>query len=157
MNKDYKKFNNEQMFIITKKAIPNVLLNVLKAKDLIKNDNISITNAVNKVGISRTTYYKYNNEVFYFNNHSNNKVITIDLDTIDKVGLLSEITSIISKNNFNILTINQFPPKGKNNKITFSTIMSDETSNITKLVEGLKKIKNVNNVKIKSIEKENER
>lgn len=154
MKTNKKKSNNnvEQLFLLTKKAIPDVMISVLKVKDLIEKNNFSVANATNKIGISRTTYYKYCNDVFYFDSAPRTKTITLEILTLDKVGLLSRITNIISKNYFNILTINQSPPINKHSKITISIVMTDTTCNLSSLVEELQNIDFVKEVKIKSIE-----
>lgn len=146
--------SNNQLYIISGKALPKVLSLVLKTKELIETNNYSISNATKQVGISRTTYYKYCNEISYYDNNSRNKMYKIDILNKDKVGILSKITDAISKNKFNILTINQNNPIKGISKISINVIMTNSTCNIIKLVDEIEKISNVREVKYKTTTKD---
>ena len=139
--------SNKQLYIISGKALPKVLSLVLKTKELIDTNNYSISNATKLIGISRTTYYKYCNEIYYYDNDSRNKTYKIDILNKDKVGVLS-------KNKFNILTINQNDPIKGLSKISINIIMTDSACNIIKLVDEIEKITNIKEVKYKTIIKD---
>ena len=146
--------HKNKLYIISGKALPKVLDLVLKTKDLIETKNFSISNATKQIGISRTTYYKYCNEIFYYDNNSENSTYKIDILNIDKVGVLSKITEAISKNKFNILTINQNNPIKGNTKISVNVIMTNNTCSIEKLVDEIKKVKYIKEVQYKKIKKD---
>lgn len=151
MNSNNKKLNTK-LYLVTKNAIPNVLIDVLKTKDLIEKESLSVSQAVSKIGISRTTYYKYCNEVFYYDKEPESKTIDLEIITQDKVGMLSTVTNAISKNNFSILTINQFPPVKKQNRINITMVTTNSKCDLNALIETLKNNKNVKEVKIKSFD-----
>lgn len=156
MNKLSSKNNNffdGNLCIITLKAMPKVLVKVLNAKNLIENENFSITNATKKIGISRTTYYKYANEVYSFNDIAKTDIIRLEILNVDRVGILSKITNKISNNKFNIIEISQNNPVNDMTKINVSIIKTNSTCNISKLVEEIKNIKFIKKVTIKSISK----
>lgn len=146
--------HKNNLYLISGKALPKVLDLVLKTKDLIETKNYSISNATKQIGISRTTYYKYCNEIFYYDKNSENSTYKIDILNIDKVGVLSKITEAISKNKFNILTINQNNPIKGNTKISVNVIMTNNTCSIVKLVDEIKKVKYIKEVQYKKIEKD---
>lgn len=146
--------HKNNLYLISGKALPKVLDLVLKTKDLIETKNYSISNATKQIGISRTTYYKYCNEIFYYDKNSENSTYKIDILNIDKVGVLSKITEAISKNKFNILTINQNNPIKGNTKISVNVIMTNNTCSIVKLVDEIKKVKYIKEVHYKKIEKD---
>ena len=146
--------HKNKLYIISGKALPKVLDLVLKTKDLIETKNFSISNATKQIGISRTTYYKYCNEIFYYDNNSENSTYKIDILNIDKVGVLSKITEAISKNKFNILTINQNNPIKGNTKISVNVVMTNNTCSIEKLVDEIKKVKYIKEVQYKKIKKD---
>lgn len=146
--------HKNNLYLISGKALPKVLDLVLKTKDLIETKNYSISNATKQIGISRTTYYKYCNEIFYYDKNSENSTYKIDILNIDKVGVLSKITEAISKNKFNILTINQNNPIKGNTKISVNVIMTNNTCSIVKLLDEIKKVKYIKEVHYKKIEKD---
>ncbi len=108
--------------VIDKEILPEVFEKVLKAKELIRNGKVKgITEAVKKVGISRSTFYKYKDYVFALSEGNLGKKVTISLLLEHETGVLSDILNKISENRGNILTINQNIPINKiaNVSITF--------------------------------------
>ena len=54
-------------FLVKKKALPDVLLKVVEAKRLLEADkNLTVQAAMNRVGISRSSYYKYKDDIMLF-------------------------------------------------------------------------------------------
>ena len=52
-------------FVIREKAVPEVLLKVVEAKRLLDSERVpSVQEAVDRVGISRSSFYKYQNDIF---------------------------------------------------------------------------------------------
>ena len=54
-------------FVLKKKAVPEVLLKVVEAKKLIESGRAeSVQEATDSVGISRSSFYKYKDDIFHF-------------------------------------------------------------------------------------------
>ena len=54
-------------FVVKQRALPEVLLKVVEANRLIDTQKVaSVQEAVDKVGISRSSYYKYKDDIFPF-------------------------------------------------------------------------------------------
>ena len=52
--------DESKYFLVKKKAVPEVLLKVVEAKKLLEsNKNLTIQEVAEKVGISRSSYYRY--------------------------------------------------------------------------------------------------
>ena len=59
-------------FVLKQKAVPEVLLKVVEAKKLIESERaITIQEATEKVGISRSSFYKYKDDIFPFYDNAN--------------------------------------------------------------------------------------
>ena len=53
-----------QYFVLKEKAVPDVLLRVVEAKRLLDSGKLtSVQDATEQVGISRSSFYKYKNEI----------------------------------------------------------------------------------------------
>lgn len=151
MNKNNVKNQNKEkneLFLVTKKIVNDTLIKVLEAKNLVENFGYSILEATKEENISRTTYYKYYNDIFYYDDKEYGKNFELELITIDKIGMLSKITNIISNNMFNIVTINQNKPVKNYSKITILISTNDKNSNVTTLLSELKKTDNIKEVNI---------
>ena len=57
---------NIKYYVVKQKALPEVLLKVAQANRLIETKGISVADATEQVGISRSSYYKYKEDIFPF-------------------------------------------------------------------------------------------
>ena len=54
-------------FVVNKKAVPEVLLKVVEAKRLLETGKVlTVQEATDMVGISRSSFYKYKDDIFPF-------------------------------------------------------------------------------------------
>ena len=98
-------------FVVTKKAVPEVLLKVVEAKRLLESGKLpTIQDAVDAVGISRSSFYKYKDDIFPFHEETRGKTITFIIQMDDEPGLLSVVLQTIARFHGNILTIHQSIP-----------------------------------------------
>ena len=95
-------------FVVKQKAIPEVLLKVVEAKRLLESEKVlTIQEAVDAVGISRSSFYKYKDDIFPFHDNSQGTTITLTFQMDDEPGILSDVLKIIAEYRANILTIHQ--------------------------------------------------
>ena len=88
-----------------------MLLKVVEAKRLLESERAAtVQDAVEAVGISRSSFYKYKDDIFPFHENSKGKNITFILQMDDEPGLLSEVINIIAGYRANVLTIHQTIP-----------------------------------------------
>ena len=93
-------------FVVKQKAIPEVLLKVVEAKRLLESEKVlTIQEAVDAVGISRSSFYKYKDDIFPFHDNSQGTTITLTFQMDDEPGILSDVLKIIAEYRANILTI----------------------------------------------------
>lgn len=111
-------------FIIEASLLPEVFLKTAEANRLLKNGEAdTVGEAAQKVGLSRSAYYKYKDGVRPFFQAAGNRVITFYILLRDEAGLLSAILSSFAKSGANILTINQSIPMGGQAAVTISARM----------------------------------
>ena len=84
-------------FVLKQKAVPEVLLKVAEAKKLIESERaITIQEATEKVGISRSSFYKYKDDIFPFYDNAKGKTIKLVLKMDDEQGLLSDLHQTVA-------------------------------------------------------------
>ncbi len=55
---------NQKYYLIKQKAVPEVLLKVIEAKRLLESEKVmTIQEAAEKVGLSRSSFYKYKDDI----------------------------------------------------------------------------------------------
>lgn len=102
---------NNKYYLIKQKAVPEVLLKVIEAKRLLEKDKaLTIQEAAEKVGLSRSSFYKYKDDIFPFHENVKGRTVTFVLQMDDQPGMLSEVLQIIAHYSANILTIHQTIP-----------------------------------------------
>lgn len=102
---------NNKYYLIKQKAVPEVLLKVIEAKRLLETEKVmTIQEAAEKVGLSRSSFYKYKDDIFPFHENVKGRTVTFVLQMDDQPGMLSEVLKIIAHYLANILTIHQTIP-----------------------------------------------
>ena len=136
-------------FVVKQKAIPEVLLKVVEAKRLLESEKVlTIQEAVDAVGISRSSFYKYKDDIFPFHDNSQGTTITLTFQMDDEPGILSDVLKIIAENRANILTIHQSIPINGIASLTLSIQVLQTTGDISRMIEQLEGQPSVHHVKI---------
>ena len=144
--------DNNEYYLVKKKAVPEVLLKVVEAKKILEMDkSITIQEAAEKVGLGRSSFYKYKDDIFPFRDDVKGKTITFVLQMNDKPGQLSKLLKIIADSEANILTIHQTIPINGMASLTLSVAIPSE-GEITDLITDLEKQEGVYFVKVLSRE-----
>ncbi len=140
-------------YVVKKKALPEVLLKVAEAKWLLDSERVStIQEAADKVGISRSSFYKYKDDIFPFHDSSMGRSITIMLQLDDEPGVLSGILKCVADYQANILTIHQAIPINGVTSVTMSIEVLRSTGDVSELMNALEQIGGVHYLKILSRE-----
>ena len=136
-------------FVVKQKAMPEVLLKVVEAKRLLESEKVlTIQEAVDAVGISRSSFYKYKDDIFPFHDNSQGTTITLTFQMDDEPGILSDVLKIIAEYRANILTIHQSIPINGIASLTLSIQVLQTTGDISRMIEQLEGQTSVHHVKI---------
>ena len=136
-------------YVVKEQALPEVLLKVVEAKKLLDTGKVHTVNeAADQVGISRSSFYKYKEDIFEFHEHSQGTTITLTFQMEDEPGLLSDVLKIIAEFGANILTIHQSIPINGVASLSLSMQVLPTTGNVSEMLETMEKHKGVRNVKI---------
>ncbi|AYO30383.1 MAG: chorismate mutase [Thermoanaerobacteraceae bacterium] len=136
-------------YIIKDEILPEIVRKTVKAKELLKSGKArTINEATEKVGMSRSAFYKYKDFIFPFYEASLGKIITISLVLEHRPGVLSGILDEIARAHGNVLTINQnIPIQGLAN-VTISFETGGLIKNIEELIEDMQSKPGVQKVDI---------
>lgn len=139
--------------IVHKDVLPEVFEKVVQVKKMMEQgDEIQVSDAVKKVGLSRSTYYKYKDHVFSSSENVKERRAVISFMLSHEKGLLSEVLQLLSTVHSNIMTINQsIPIHGKAN-VTLSIDISDMEISPSSLTEKLAELKGVSKVVLLALE-----
>ena len=136
-------------FVVKQKAIPEVLLKVVEAKGLLESGKVqTIQEAVDIVGISRSSFYKYKDDIFQFHDNSQGTTITLTFQMDDEPGLLSDVLKLISESTGNILTIHQSIPINGIASLSISIQLLGKTGDVSGMIGAMEMQKGVHNIKL---------
>jgi UPF0735 ACT domain-containing protein vpar_0898 len=108
----------------------------------------TINEAVEKMDLSRSAYYKYKDYVFPFFEIAQGKIVSIYVSMSNESGMLSSVLKAIAERNGSILTINQdIPLQGiANSSISFET--KDLQGSLEDLLLDIRSMKGIIKVEI---------
>ena len=91
-------------FIVEAEKLPEVFIKVVEAKRMLELREVSTINeAAQRVGISRSAFYKYKDAVMPFNDMMSGHIVTFQSILRDEPGVLSAILNIFAASGANIL------------------------------------------------------
>ena len=125
-------------YLLKQKAVPEVLLKVAEAKKLIASEKaMTIQEATDQLGISRSSFYKYKDDIFPFYDNAKGKTITMVLQMDDEQGLLSDLLHIVAIYKANILTIHQSIPINGGATLSISVQVLQTTKDISEMLDAI--------------------
>ena len=140
-------------FVVNKKAVPEVLLKVVEAKRLLETGkSLTVQEATDMVGISRSSFYKYKDDIFQFHDNAEGTTITLTFQMDDEPGLLSVLLNRVAEYHANILTIHQAIPVNGVASVTLSIEILDITRDVSELINALEQTTGVQYLKLLSRE-----
>ena len=136
-------------FVLKKKAVPEVLLKVVEAKRLLESERAeSVQQATEMVGISRSSFYKYKDDILPFYDNTKGKTVTFVMQMDDRQGLLSDLLHVVAVYRATILTIHQSIPVNGVATLTLSVEVRADTGNVARMVEEMEEQRGIHYVKI---------
>lgn len=87
----------KKYYVVRERAVPEVLLKVVEAKKLLDSGKVStVQDAAEQTNISRSSFYKYKDDIFPFHEETKGKTITFIIQMDDEPGLLSVVLQTIA-------------------------------------------------------------
>jgi len=138
-----------QYYVLKEKAVPEVLLKVIEAKRLLDSGKItSVQEATEMVGISRSSFYKYKDDIFPYHDTQRGKTVTLVMQLDDKPGILSVVSKILAEHKVNVLTIHQSIPINGISSLTLSGDLLPESGELDEIVNCIESEEGVHYVKV---------
>ena len=140
-------------YVVDSEILPEILDKVVAAQALIQRGEVKrISEAVKRVGISRSAYYKYKDSVFVHNSEGNKRKAVISLMLYHRSGILSKVLDMMSQVQANIITINQNIPIHDLASVVISFDLSEMSMSIDAMLDQLSNLDGVTNVRLEAVE-----
>ncbi len=141
--------NQSDFYLVRKRAVPETLLKVVEVNHLLTTRGAkTIQEAVDQVGISRSSYYKFKDDIEEFHSSMVGMTLTLSMEISDETGILSDILGVIAKVRGNILTIHQSIPIGGVATVSISIQVQENSEDVSTMLAQLETLPGVRRIKI---------
>ncbi|MBD7969830.1 ACT domain-containing protein [Paenibacillus gallinarum] len=135
----------ERYYLVREDILPEAVVKTMQVKQLLATGEVkTVHEAAERVGLSRSAFYKYKDGIHLVNQLEKERIVTISIDLEHESGMLSQVLSLVAACGGNVLTIHQsLPLQGRAN-----VVISVEISHITEEIgEMLDQLENLQGVK----------
>lgn len=140
---------HQKYYVVREKAIPEVLIQVVEAKRLLDSGRAeTVQEAADMAGISRSSFYKYKDDIFPFHAQTKGKTITFIIQMDDEPGILSDVLAAIARFHGNILTIHQSIPINGVATLTLSVDILPGAGDAAAMVEHIEQQEGIHYLKM---------
>ena len=144
-----KSTEKKKYYVVRERDVPEVLLKVVEAQKLLDSGKAStVQEAADKTGISRSSFYKYKDDIFPFHEEAKGKTITFLIQMEDEPGILSNVLKTIAHFHGNILTIHQSIPINGVASLTLSVEILPGEGDAEAMVENIEQMEGIYYLKI---------
>ena len=141
--------NSSELYIVRKKAVPEILRKVVEVNKILASGRARTVNeAVDQVGISRSSYYKFKDDIEEFHDSLTGTTVTLFIEINDVTGLLSEVLRVFAVCRANILTIHQSIPINGLADISLSIELKEDSVCLGDMVEAMRQVTGIHEIKI---------
>ena len=136
-------------YIVHESAMPSVLKKVAEANRLLSTGGARTVNeAVERVGVARSSFYKFKDAVEEFHNNIPGSMLTIVCEVSDRAGILSDLLQTIAQCGANILTIHQAIPVDGTAVVSISMQMLENADNVKTIIDRITSRSGVRRVRV---------
>ncbi len=136
-----KDVSEQRYFLVREDVLTEAMQKTLEAKELLQSGEVaSIWDAVKKVDLSRSAFYKYRDAVFPFHSIVRERILTVFLQLEDRKGTLATLLHTVAESQCNVLTIHQtIPIQGRAN-VTLSLDVTAMNVQLDDFIQQLKRL-----------------
>ncbi len=139
----------EQYFLVRQDILPEAFVKTVQAKELLAHGEAkTIQEAVERVDLSRSAFYKYKDGIHSLDRMDRERLITISMELLHRSGILSKVLALVAKFEGNVLTINQTIPLQGRANVVISVDTSSMETRISAMIDALNQLDGVKKASI---------
>ena len=144
-----KEKENQKFYLVREDVLSEAMKKTLEAKEMIERGKAeSVWEAVQRVDLSRSAFYKYRDTVFPFHTIVKESLVTLFFYLEDRSGTLSHLLTTVASSGCNVLTIHQTIPLQGRANVTLSINTSGMEIEIDELLVRLRRLEFVEKVEV---------
>ena len=139
--------------IVHKQAVPDYFMKVVEVRRQIElHPDSSVAQICRQQGLSRSTYYKYKDEIFLPEDNEEGHKAVLSIVLAHQEGCLSRILTMLSDMHANILTISQTMPLAGKANVLLCIETQDLNLSLNQAIKKMTKVKGVQNIQLLNVE-----
>lgn len=136
-------------FLVRGEALPTVLQKTLEAKELLRRGECrTVREAVARVGISRSAFYKYRDGVESVDEADGVHIVALSMKLRHQTGVLSRVLGVIAEAKGSVRTINQSQPVSGVAPVTITFETEARGEALDKILHDLRAVEGVVQVEL---------
>lgn len=130
----------ERYYVVREDILPEAIIKTIQVKDMLKRgEAATVHEAVERVGLSRSAFYKYKDGVYPLSELDRERIVTISMELEHRSGVLSKVLGLVAGIEGNVLTINQSIPLQGLANVVISVDTSYMTEELTEMLERIRR------------------
>lgn len=144
---------NGKYVVVDKVLLPPYCEKVIEARQLIE-DGIAkdVSEAVKKVGISRSTFYKYKDMVRDMSSISMGRHAIVSMMLNHRVGVLWTVLRIISNYDYSVWTITQNPPVDNKANVVITLDLGQDVDSLDDMLKEIATVPGLSRIQLLGID-----
>ncbi|EFM09318.1 amino acid-binding ACT domain protein [Paenibacillus curdlanolyticus YK9] len=131
-------------YVVREDILPEAIVKTIQVKDMLKRgESATVHEAVERVGLSRSAFYKYKDGVYPLSELDRERIVTVSMDLDHRSGILSRVLGLVAGLEGNVLTINQSIPLQGLANVVISVDTSYMTEDLSALMERIHSLEGV--------------
>ena len=129
----------ERYYVVREDLLPEAIVKTIAVKEMLsRGETATIHEAVERVGMSRSAFYKYREGVLTLGELERGSIVTVSLDLEDRSGVLSQVLGYIADRGCNVLTIHQSIPLEGSANVVLSVDTAPMPDEVFALIDMLR-------------------
>lgn len=139
--------------VVDKALLPSYCEKVIEARQLL-DDGLAkdVSEAVKKVGISRSTFYKYKDMVREMSTISMGRHAIISMMMSHRVGVLWTVLRIISNYDYSVWTITQNPPVDSKANVVITLDLGQDADSLDDMLKEIAQVAGLSRIQLLGID-----
>lgn len=130
----------ERYFVVREDMLPEAIVKTIQVKEMLRRgEAATVHEATERVGLSRSAFYKYKDGVYTQNQLKREAIVTISMDLDHRSGVLSKVLGLVAGTEGNVLTIHQTIPLQGLANVIISVDTSMMNGALSELIDGIRK------------------
>lgn len=140
----------QQFYLVDFSILPEVIKKTIRVKEMLKSGSSgTINEAVHKVNMSRSAYYKYKDHVASADDDKEDRVVVLFIIMQDDIAVFGRILRRIAKEKQEVLSVNRTKISEKLYSSVITLKTKESAEDMESLYEALKETKGIQSLTMK--------